>query len=100
MVPDMQVWIDSHVSAGQTIVVPYVKSDINRDMRYRLDVVKQGASGSSRISQGGMVHASAAKAVPLSRTSIDVKPNDTCTLEVVLTEKGVAIGIYRFDCPR
>ena len=99
MVSDMQVWIDSQVSAGQTIIVPYVKSEIDRDVHYRFDVVKQGAGGSTRISQGGTVHALAAKPVPLGRTSIDVQPRDTCRLEVVLTEKGAAIGIYRFDCP-
>jgi hypothetical protein len=100
MVSDMQVWIDSQVIAGQTIVVPYVKSDIDRNMRYRLDVIKKGASGLARISQGGTVLAVAEKPVSLSRTSIDVRQNDTCTLEIVLTEKGVAIGTYRFDCPR
>jgi hypothetical protein len=100
MVPDMHVWLDSQVNAGLTVVVPYIKSDIDRDVRYRLDVVKKGASGFSRISQGGTVHALAEKAVSLSRTSIDVKPNDACTLEIVLSEKGAAIGTYRFDCPR
>lgn len=100
MVADMQVWIDAQVIAGQTIVVPYVKSDIDRNMHYRLDVVKKGIGGFSRISQGGNVIAIAEKPVSLSRTSIDVKRDDACTLEIALSEKGVVIGTYRFDCPR
>jgi hypothetical protein len=100
MTPDMQVWLDSQVNAGQTIVVPYIKSDIDRNMHYRLDVVRRSANSFSRVSQGGTVHAVAEKPVALSRTSIDVKPDDACTLEIVLTERDTAIGTYRFDCPR
>lgn len=100
MTPDMQVWLDAETHGGQTIVVPYVRSATDRDMRYRLEVSRHGAGGTSHVSQGGSVHAAAEKPVALSRTSIAVRPDDTCTLKIVLSEKGAAIGIYRFDCPR
>jgi hypothetical protein len=100
MVSDMQVWLDSEVSGGQTIVVPYVKSGIERDLRYRLDVIKKGDGSSSRISQGGTVHVAAETPVALSRTSIDGRADDACTFEIVLSERGATLGMYRFDCPR
>jgi hypothetical protein len=100
MVADMQVWLDTQVDAGQTIVVPYVKSGIDRHMRYRLEVSKSGVGGTSRIRQGGNVHAAADQVTALSRTAIDVKPDDACTIELVLSEKDVPVATFHFDCPR
>jgi hypothetical protein len=33
-------------------------------------------------------------------SAIDVKPDDACTIELVLCEKDVPVATFHFDCPR
>jgi hypothetical protein len=97
---NIQVWLDAQTNGGQTIVVPYVKTVADRQLGYRMEVLSKGGAGSSRISQGGNVHAFAAKATPLATVALTVKKTDDCRIDLVLTEAGTTVASRQFDCPR
>ena len=97
---DLQVWLDTQSQTGQTVVVPYVKSAQDAQVSYRMDVIKRGKSGFSRVSQHGTVKAAAAAPTALSRLALGVQTEDECHIELVLRDGDHALGTYRFDCPR
>lgn len=93
---DLQVWLDTQVFAGQTVVVPYVLSVSERQLTYRLEVRQASGAGTSRISQNGRVNANAASPTALSKVALQNAHG--CQVEVVLTEGVQQLGTYRFDC--
>jgi hypothetical protein len=97
---DLQVWLDSQPNAGQTIVIPYVRSAKDMTASFRIGVVQSAKSGVTRISQAGSVRVLAAQPTALSRLSLGPNKRGDCTIEVVLREGDQELGIYRFDCPR
>lgn len=97
---NLQVWLDTQASMGQTVMVPYVKSVTDLRMNYRLDVIQRSAGGTSRISQQGTVNAAAAKPTPLGRVALGVQKGGECRVELKLSEGGKELGAYQFDCPR
>jgi curli production protein len=102
MVADMQmqVWLDTVAGTAPAVVVPYVQTDQDARLGYRMSVVKTGRSGSSRIDQSGTVLASAGKPKEMSRLSVWTQEGDTCQIEIEMLEEGKPRGRYRFDCPR
>lgn len=97
---DLQLWLDMEVYMGKTTVIPYVKSVTEKQLNYKLDVIVIGASGSSRISQGGKVNISAARPAALSRLSLELKKEDDCSIDLVLHDGDQNLGKYHFPCPR
>jgi hypothetical protein len=95
----MQVWLDS-TSGPPTIVAPYVRTDEDAHLAYRIKVNKTGKSGSSRIDQSGEVTAAAGTPKELSRFAIAVNEGDRCEVEIEMLEGGQVRARYRFDCPR
>jgi hypothetical protein len=95
---DVRVWLDTQVNAGQTVVVPYVKSVKNMTLNFRMDLIQRGGSGISRISQQGNINAMAEQATALSRVAVGRSPNADCQIEILLREDSEEIGTYRFDC--
>lgn len=102
MVADMnlQVWLGTVPDAPPGLIATYVQSPEEGDLQYRLNVIKQGRSGSSTISQGGAVHVQANAPTALTRFSLSVGENDSCRIELILLADGVTSGVYKFDCPR
>lgn len=102
MVADMnlQVWLSTVPDAPPGLIATYVQSPEEKNLRYRLDVIKQGLSGSSTISQGGAVHVQANAPTALTRFSLSVGKNDSCRIELTLLADGVKSGVYTFECPR
>lgn len=97
---DLQVWLDTQISAGQTVLIPYVQSVKERQVSYRMDLIQRGGAGTSRISQQGKVNAAAAKPTPLARVALGLHREDECQIELMLEEDKKELGTYRFDCPR
>jgi hypothetical protein len=96
---NLQVWLDTQVAAGQTLVVPYVKSIKDMQIGYRMEVVQRSGSSNSRISQQGRVDAAAGQPASLGRVILNVQRGGECRIELALHEGRVELGIYRFDCP-
>jgi hypothetical protein len=97
---DLKVWLDTQAQAGQTVLIPYVKSVKDIQVNYSLSVKKSGKSGTSSISQGGNVNAVAAQPTALSKMSMNLQKDDTCSIELVLRNGDKELGTYSFDCPR
>lgn|SRR5690349_4716281 len=102
MAPDMQtqVWLETVPGTVPALVVAYLKTDRGAQMTYRLDVVKNGKSGMSRISQSGTVRAAAGEKTQLAKVSVSSQPGDDCNVAVAMREGGEDRGTFRFDCPR
>ncbi len=96
---NLQVWLDTQVAAGQTLVVPYVKSIKDMQIGYRMEVVQRSGSSNSRISQQGRVDAAAGQPASLGRVILNVQRGGECRIELALHEGRVELGIYQFDCP-
>ncbi len=97
---NLQVWLDAQPHAGQTVLVPYVKSVTELQLNYRVDVIQSGAAGTSRVSQQGRVTAAAAQPTPLGRVALGRQKGATCSVELTLGETDRQLGSYRFDCPQ
>lgn len=96
----LHVWLDTQANMGQTLLVPYVKSVTERQISFRLDVIQRGGSGTSRISQQGLVKAAAEAPTSLGRVALGAQNNAQCSIELQLKENGHELGVYHFECPR
>lgn len=96
--PDVQVWLDTQYGPEQAVIVPYVQSEVDARLQYRVDLVQQGGSGTSRLSQAGRVELTAGEAAPLSRLAVSSTNSKACTLEVVLRDHEKELGRFSFDC--
>lgn len=94
---DLQVWLETQVNGRPEVIVPYVQSNQDTNLRYLLRTTVSHAGGSSRVSQGGAVEIPAHTAVALPQLAIS-PPNGECLIELVLTEKAGADKRYEFDC--
>lgn len=97
---DMNVWLETLSASQPSVIVPYVQSAADKNVSFRVKMVKEGKGGRSEVSQGGTLFVPAAKAVALGRMSVNVGAQDNCHIEVSFTEAGKPAGEYRFDCPR
>lgn len=96
----MQVWLDTIAGTRPTVVVPYVKTDHDARLTYRMKVLKAGKSGYSAINQSGTVSATAGTPKALSQLSVGLQQGDDCHIDIELLEGGQVRGTYRFECPR
>jgi hypothetical protein len=97
---NLQVWLDSGTGAQTGMIVPYVQSPDSRVIGYQLQAIKQGASGTSRITQSGTVELPADRPTALTQFSLSLGADDQCRIELLLFSQGVQAGVYRFACPR
>lgn len=96
---DIQVWLDMQATAGQMQIVPYVTSKVERQLSYRINVVRQGEGGSRmQISQSGRAEVAASTATALSHVALGSSSTAQCSVNVVLRDSGRELGIYHFDC--
>ncbi|GAB2906564.1 hypothetical protein LSG25_01745 [Paralcaligenes sp. KSB-10] len=97
---NLHVWLEANTNARPGIVTPYVESSESARIHYSLSAIKDGRSGSSRISQSGTVTVPAKKPTALSQLSLGAGKHDACRIELILTKGGMPAGTYHFDCPR
>lgn len=97
---DLQVWLDSQPNAGQTTIVPYIKSTREMQLHYQLSLIQSGNSGTSRISQGGTVDLRAQQPTALSRLALSPNKGGGCSIDLALRDGERELGNYHFDCPR
>lgn len=96
----IDVWLETQGEHGTLRIVPYVRSATALDLKYSLLLTRQGASGSSRITQSGEVHTVADQPKSLSQLGLGVQQQgDRCSVEITLSQGGKALGSYSFDCP-
>lgn len=96
---NLQVWLETVPDTHPSVIIPYVQAPTNGTLQYQLNTIKQGRSGSSRISQSGGVQIHANEPTALSRFSISVGKDDQCRIELILIANGDPAGTYNFDCP-
>lgn len=96
---DVQVWLDMLERVRPGMVVPYVQSEQNQALRYRVRVVQEGHDGKVVIGQSGAVSVLANTPTALSRFSVTRKPDTQCEIEIILTDKQMRQTRYRFECP-
>lgn len=101
MIPvDIDVWLDTERVAQQVKVIPYVRTAEEMMVNYRIELVRDGGSGSTRITQSGAVTSSPAKPAAMGQMSVDAHPaKGKCQISIVLRSKGESLGNYNFDCP-
>jgi hypothetical protein len=97
---NFHVWLEVNTTTRPSIVVPYVQSNQDKRIHYRLSATKSGRSGTSDVSQSGTVNVQAKRPTALSEMSISASKSDTCQIDLTLAERGVTLGSYHFDCPR
>lgn len=98
---DIQVWLDTQAAAGQMQIVPYVSSKVERQVSYRINVVRQEEGGSRmQISQSGRAEVPASTATALSHVALGNSSADQCSVNVILRDSGRELGTYHFDCSR
>lgn len=101
MIPvDIDVWLDTERLARQVKVIPYVRTAEEMKVDYRIELVRGGATGSTRIAQSGAVTSSPAKPAAMGQMSVDTHPtNGKCHISISLRSRGESLGDYSFDCP-
>ncbi|MDY0308457.1 MAG: curli-like amyloid fiber formation chaperone CsgH [Castellaniella sp.] len=95
---NLRVWLGSGADAQAGMIVPYVQSPAHRIIDYRIRVIKQGPSGTSRIAQSGSVDLPAGRPTALTRFSISIGAHDQCQVELLIFSQGIQAGTYRFAC--
>lgn len=97
---NLQVWLETDANTRPAMLIPYVQSDKNRNMHYQLYAIKDGRSGSSRVSQSGTIQVLAKQPTAISRMSLSTNKSDSCRIELILAEGGLPLGKYSFACPQ
>lgn len=96
---DIQVWLETFAKTQPSVIVPYIRTNENMTLRYKVRTVKKGNGGKSVIGQGGVVTVLANVPAALSRMSLSRSPDDECEIDLVLSESGSADRSYHFKCP-
>jgi hypothetical protein len=102
MVVDMhpQIWLEPVPGTVPAMVVVLVLTDHEARMTYHMEVVNNGKSGFSKISQSGTVNALANAPTPLTKVAMSSQPADDCNVVVFMREGNADRGTFRFNCPR
>ena len=95
---DLKVWLDT-MDNTRPMVVPYVQSDLSQSMRYSVQVLQEGRSGTSKIAQSGNIELQSDVPAALSRFSVNRQPDSECRIEVILTDRNNQERRYVFECP-
>ncbi len=95
---DIQVWLYTHFSSSQAVIVPYVQSESDARLQYQINMVQRAGGSTSQVSQQGKLDLSAGRAAQLSRLAVGAGKDGRCDLEIVLREHDSEIARFRFDC--
>jgi hypothetical protein len=96
---DIHVWLDMVERVNPPVIIPYVQSDEEQSLGFRVRVVQKGRSGRSVIGQSGALRLLPGTPAELSRVSIRPQPDSQCDIEIILTRNNMKELHYRFECP-
>lgn len=96
---DIQVWLETLTRTQPGVIIPYVMSSEQKRLRYQIRTVKSGKGGNATLGQGGTVTLKPDVPTALSRMAISRSENDTCRIDLVITETGQKDRNYQFACP-
>lgn len=97
---DLQVWLETFFTKNQpAFVVPYVRSNEDTNLTYRLNTVQVSQSGRSVLNQSGSVDVQAGVPVALVRMALSREKDDECHIDVYLEQKNLGEQEYHFECP-
>lgn len=97
---NLEAWLDTVAGTSPSEVISYVKSSVDGDVHYVLNVKKSGPSGTSNIDQSGNVQVRAGEPAALSRFSVNAGPSDACHIDLTVSVDRQAASTYHFKCPR
>src|SRR5690606_37962077 len=97
---DIQVWLETVARTQPSVIVPYVRSNQDATLRYRVRTVKEGKGGRSLVGQGGTVEVIAGVPKAVGRMSVSYGPQDQCSIDLTLVERAVPQRHYHFECPK
>ncbi|HUH60082.1 MAG TPA: hypothetical protein VL001_08385 [Candidimonas sp.] len=95
---DIQVWLETVSRTQPSIIIPYVKSGRDKTLRYKLRTTQESNGGRAVIGQGGMIALVADVPAPLVEMSLNRRVDDTCSINLILSEAGQEDRTYEFDC--
>lgn len=96
---DVLVWLETVQATPPSVVVPYVQSEQNLSLRYRVRVVQEGRNGKAVIGQAGAINVHPNTPTALSQLRISRQADSHCEIEITLTGNGMKPRNHRFDCP-
>ena len=99
--PGLQVWLETKSNeAGQTVVLPYLKTSQTIQVLARVSVTTKGSAGSALVSQQASLQVPAGQPTLLTRLTFGLATHDDCHADLVLSDlvTSRAIGKYRFNC--
>ncbi|MCI2808748.1 curli-like amyloid fiber formation chaperone CsgH [Eoetvoesiella caeni] len=96
---NLQVWLETGSNTHPNVIIPYVQTPESRTLQYSLHTVKSGKQGRTEMRQAGTVTAQANVATPLVRMSITRQSQDSCHIEIVISDGQVLKKTYSFECP-
>jgi hypothetical protein len=95
---DIQVWLETDARTQPVLVVPYVQSSRDTELRYIVGITSKSPSGRSNLSQGGQVTLVAGHPGTLGKMSLTVDANTTCSMRIALSQYGQPQKVYDFSC--
>lgn len=97
----LQVWLETQLNeAGQTVMLPYVKTLQPLQIRASVSVTAKGTTGSARVSQQASLEVPAGQSTLLARLTLGLAAHDECRMDVVLHDLVTSgeIGGFRVKC--
>lgn len=97
----LQLWLETQPDeAGQTVMLPYVKTLQALQVRASVSVTTKGAAGSARVNQQVSLQVAAGQSTLLTRLTIGLATQDECRMEVALNDWVTSreVGRYRINC--
>lgn len=85
---EIELWIEKNaVAENQVTFIPYVKTLHFSNLRYLLEVDKQGESGRSRTRQGGKLFLQSDQRKAISTVSLNLKAEDHYRINLKLYDE-------------
>lgn len=95
---DIHVWLETFVRAQSSLIVPYVISQVDQDVHYRITTTKEDRSGRSSIGQTGSISLKEGQARELGQLVIQRESGDSCRIELILSSVYIGERPYQFLC--
>ena len=96
---DIQVWLEQPERVSSGVVVPYVVSAHDQDVRYRVRTIQESAGNRAVTGQTGTLRLMENTPAALSRLSLSRHAGDHCVIEVTLHGAHDKTVRYQFECP-
>jgi hypothetical protein len=97
---DLQIWLERRSEGGQTLIIPYTRSDDDAQFSFRITAVCKGQAGTSRIAQQGRIAIVAGQPTPLAQLNMGNLEHKTCEVEIAVNRDGraAAVRVFSIGC--